>query len=172
MMVCLTSCGSKQVSTGENKQNQELVNSKIAQKDFKIDATWAYPLASNTLNQLGANNGLGVGNNGSRINLQGNSDYLKIENDSAYGDLSYFGERRFSGGYNTPNGILFRNRLEDYSATFNEKKQRHEISFRVSHQTESFDINLDVYSSGNSHITVSSAYRTTIKYDGNIAIEE
>lgn len=155
------------VNAGQKQQIKE----QIRTKEMTIIATWAYPLSNNVLNQLGLNNGLGAGNSGSRINLLGDNHTVTIHNDSIKGYLPYYGERRMGGGYNSSNAVTFNGIARDYKVTTNDKKKRTEINFTIADGTESYDVHLEIYTTGRASIALNSTHRTSIRYDGELVLD-
>lgn len=165
-MLFLVSCKNIEPLSAETQAQAQQMHEKITQQQLSIAATWAYPQANSTLNQLAINSGLGSGNTSTRISLAGNGDFLKIHKDSVSAYLPYYGERRISGGYNTESGIKFDGVPREYTVVYNEQKGRSEINFSISQGTESFQLYIDVYPNGNAQFSVSSSHRTNIRFDG------
>jgi len=152
--------------TQQEQATAALIEQAVEDHNLSITATWAYPLANNVLNQLAVNNGLGAGNSGSRINLIGNENFLNIHNDSVSAYLPYYGERRLGGGYNSSNGVEFSGIPKKYQVTTDQQKKRSEISFSISNNSETYEVFIELFANKKVQISVNSAHRTSIRYDG------
>jgi hypothetical protein len=107
------------------------------------------------------------GSNAGRIDLIGNSNYLKVIGDSVSVSLPYFGERQMGGGYNSSGqGIEFNGIPQKYDTNWNAKKERYEIEMTLKQKTETFQFNIIVFPSLTTEINVSSTHRFSIRYSG------
>nr|WP_299170769.1 DUF4251 domain-containing protein [uncultured Allomuricauda sp.] len=106
------------------------------------------------------------------IDLTGNSNYLKIFNDSVDVYLPYFGVRYTAVGLGESGGIEFTELIEDYTVRYNDDKKRISIDLKAIHQGESFDIQLIIYKNGSTWVMVRSSSRRGIGYWGNIQMDE
>ncbi len=122
---------------------KELVNSKKI--DFEAD--WA------------------LAQRGTRINLIGNSNYLRIKGDSVFTYLPYFGVRT-GGAYGDGGGIKIQNVLKNLKIDFDDDKQRVRLKFNASDSFENIDFVMTIFSNGNTSITAYSNTRSSISYDG------
>ncbi|RNC90024.1 MAG: DUF4251 domain-containing protein [Allomuricauda sp.] len=135
--------------------------------DFQIVSDWAIPLANTSLNALSNAGLLPVSSTPGRINLIGNVNYLKIQGDSTQAYLPYFGERQIGGAYGDSNrGIAFEAVPEDLEIHFDKEKNRANIQFTASRDTETFDVMAVIFPNRNSIITINSNQRRTISYRG------
>jgi len=168
ILMNIVSCKSSKVYTAQEKASLEKL---IADKNFEIELQWARPLATNSLNQL-VNAGLfRLGDNASQINLQGNQNIFKFENDTVSAHLPYYGERQMGGGYNSAGGgIDFKSTPKDLRLNKDEDKDYYLIEFNVKDQdsNENYDISLTVYTSLNAVINIWSSQRNTIQYKGTL----
>ncbi|MDT0554832.1 DUF4251 domain-containing protein [Patiriisocius hiemis] len=165
----ITSCSGTKSFTEADKQAALSVSNFLDEKQFEFEAEWANPLVSNELNQL-APQLLPQGSNGSRVNLVGTPNYLRIQNDTVSADLPYFGIMRFPRNPSNTNnaGIYFNGVPKDYKQSFNEKKQQTTISFDIKDETENYQVFITVYSNKSARVSINSSHRNTISYDGDI----
>jgi hypothetical protein len=168
ILMSIVSCGSSKVYTAQEKASLEKL---VTDKNFEIELQWARPLATNSLNQL-FNAGLfRPGDNASQINLQGNGNIVKFENDTVSANLPYYGERQMGGGYNSAGGgIDFKSTPKDLRLTKDDDKDYYLIEFNVKDQdsNENYDVSLTVYPSLNAVINIWSSQRNTIQYNGTL----
>ena len=149
-VLLLVSCGSGRSGSDSitgYSELQELVNSR----EFVVENQWLQPLT------------------GSRVDLIGNTNYMRFKNDSIDLHLPYFGERHSGGGYNREGGINYEGplkNLEILEDPANEKKIR--INFEGKQGTENFWFSLILFSNGNVDTTVKSSERNSISYDGKL----
>lgn len=104
---------------------------------------------------------------GQRINLTSNLGYLKIKKDSIRGDLPYFGVAQ-AIPYSGDGGIKFNNVNVNYQIDYNDKKQIITILFKANEKSESLNLILSVFRSGNASLNISSSNRDSINYDGKV----
>jgi hypothetical protein len=168
ILMSIVSCGSSKVYTAQEKASLEKL---VTDKNFEIELQWARPLATNSLNQL-FNAGLfRPGDNASQINLQGNGNIVKFENDTVSANLPYYGERQMGGGYNSAgSGIDFNSTPKDLRLTKDDDKDYYLIEFNVRDKdsNENYDVSLTVYPSLNAVINIWSSQRNTIQYNGTL----
>lgn len=163
------SCSSAKpkLSAEEQQKNVQLINSALTTKSFQFNAEFAYPLQSNDV--IMATNALmrGSQNIGGQINLSGNYDFLKVDGETAEGDLSYFGEMR-NVGYNdiADNSIIFSGDYTDFNIDEKSKSDKFIIQFDTNNQVETFRIRMVVFDNLKSNIIVYGSNRTAIRYTG------
>ena len=160
------SCGSQKqtVSPEQTEQLEEMVTNK----SFLLDARWANPLATRSINAIASAGLLQPGSNPNRIDIIGTTSYLKVQNDSVFAQLPYYGERQFGSTYNPADvGIQFKGIPKDFKILFNEKKQHYEFEFDiVNDQGEGFNINGTLFPNLNTIFYINSNERLTIGYSG------
>ena len=171
--VVLVSCGGqKQAATAEEMaQLEEMVNAKT----FELNARWANPLASQSINAISSAGLLPPGSNPNRIDIIGTSSFIKVEQDSVFAILPYYGERQFGGAYNPQEvGIKFKGVPEAFEISYNEKKQHYELEFDITNEHgEAFNINGTLFPNLRTVFYINSTERRTIGYSGYVdALEE
>jgi hypothetical protein len=106
-------------------------------------------------------------NTGRRINLVGNSNFLKIDQTDGDIYLPFFGTAHSSSvGFSGDGGIVFKGELDNYSIKFNDKKKQAIITFRTKNKSESFDFILTLYGNKSANLSVSSNSRSNMSYSG------
>jgi hypothetical protein len=140
-------------------------------KSYQIEASWAFPQMTQGLNSL-ANAGLLMpGSTAARIDLMGNSNYLKVIGDSVSIALPYFGERQMGGAYDKSNvGLEYDGKPLEYTAFWDMEQERYRIEMKVRDKTETLEYNITLFPSGKGDITVNSTHRFTIRYSGVVGI--
>ncbi len=147
--------------------SQEELRELFSGKSYEIRADWAFPLMTQGITQV-ANSGLLLpGSNANRIDLMGNSNYFRVEKDSVFISLPYFGERQIGGGYgNRDVGFTY----EGIPLSYEQKKQvdrdRYVVEITVRDQIETLVFNLFLFPSGKADINVNSSHRSSIRYSG------
>jgi len=169
----MVSCGSqKQMASAEDMaQLEELVKNK----SFRLNARWANPLATQSINAVAASGLLAPGSSPNQIEIIGTTSYLEVKNDSVFAILPYYGERQFASTYNPQDvGIQFNGIPEDFKIEYDEKKQRYEMEFDIiNDQGEVFNINATLFPKLSTIFYINSNERTTIGYSGPMeAIKE
>lgn len=151
----------------------EILDALIENKDFRIESTWARAQASTGVNAIAKSGLQQPGSSGNRFNLIGLWNYLEMKGDSVVAILPYYGERQFGGDhYSGDNDIEFGGIPRNLSIEKNEKKKRYEISFEIDKELETFLVNIQLYPSMKSQITVNSNLRFVIRYDGHVMKSE
>lgn len=168
LMVIVTSCSSSKSSVTELQT--KALDSIMQQQEFSITSNWAQPQVTNAMNQL-ANVGLiPSGSSVGNIDISGITNYLKMEQDSVKAKLPFFGERHFGGGYNNSEGIEFEgipNNLQIKKG----KKAEYTMQFNIrdtNSPSETYQVYITLWPNLNSDITVTSAQRNSMRYQGNV----
>ena len=168
------SCKSIQ-SRKELNLEGSLVEKAVQQKKVHLKMEWANPLNTMALNTIATSGLLPPGNNGSQINLIGNTNYLKMKGDTLTGYLPFYGERRLGGGNGRDIQIEFNDKAKDLTIKRNEIKNRFEINGIISDKnrpTESYQVYTEIYANGKSRTTINSSDRTVISYIGTLQLDE
>lgn len=168
LMMVITSCSSSK-SVVTEAQNKTL-DSIIQKQEFSITSNWAQPQVTNAMNQL-ANVGLiPSGSSAGNIDISGITNYLKMEQDSVKAKLPFFGERHFGGGYNNSVGIEFEG-IPSNLQIKKGKKSEYTMQFNIrdTHSSsETYQVYITIWPNLNSDITVTSAQRNPMRYQGKV----
>lgn len=172
LITALTSCKSM-LSSAERAERDELLNELLLQAesgDYQIKMNTAFPLTTTALNNV--LNGVLVpnGDSASRIDLNDRNDFIILGKENVKADVSYYGERRISGSYGgtQDNGIKYEGLPLDYSTELDYEKGILSVIYRISNQTESFDVTIELFTNGNANVNISSSHRSNIRYIGRI----
>ena len=71
---------------------------------------------------------------GRRINLMSNPTFIKMDTKNADAYLPFFGTAQV-GGYGAGGAIEFKDKVQDYTVTFDDKKQKAIIKFKTKTNT-------------------------------------
>lgn len=143
----------KELKAIKKQEDFEATKKLIDSKQYEFTGEWA------------------TSSRGMRINLISNPTYLKVDNTTGDGNLPFFGTG-FSGSAYNGGGIEFKNELEDYTVTLNEKKREITIKFKVRGESDYYSVIARVFAGGNTSITISSNNRSVMNYSGNTAALE
>lgn len=132
------------------KKQEEYIKTKelINSKQYEFTGEWA------------------TTSKGRRVNLISNPTYIKINNTTGDGYLPFFGTGYSGSAYNG-GGIEFKNELENYTVTLNDKKHEVTIKFNVKGKNEKYDVIIRVFAGGNTSTTITSNNRSVMNYSGN-----
>lgn len=175
ILTVLWSCKSSDVTSSQKHTADINTLKMLMDKDaYYIDIEVVYPLNTAATQQV-ANALLlsRTGNNASRIDVSGDGHFVQIKSDSVKGNLSFFGERRLSGGHygSTNGGIVFNSFPKDYQKTINEKKRKLEIKF-TTHQedeiSERYEVKIEIFPNNNVNVNIASTFKTFINYTGTL----
>ena len=161
------SCSSSKQITEEQKRTIALL---MDSKTFKIESNWAYPHVTNAVQQV-LNSGLmqpGSGGPGG-ISLIGNTNFLKLSNDSINSYLPYFGERTMQAGYggNDDGAIKLEGVVKNYKSTLN-KDGSYSVNFDAKDGSESYRVYLRVFPNHRTDLLLNGSFRLPIRYSGVI----
>ena len=141
----------------------------IEAQEFRIESDWARAQGDPAVNAIAESGLQQPGSSGNRFNLINNFNFFEMRGETVAAYLPYFGSRQFSNGHYTENqAIEFDGVPRKFSIEKNEKKKRYDISFFIDKETETFQINMQLYPSMKSQITVNSNQRFVIRYDGKV----
>ncbi len=165
MVLLGCAAGTKTVApTAESEQLEAMVKTQ----NFRLEMDWAEPLMTNSMVQV-MNSGLfPPGNALSRINIQGNGNFIAMQGDSVEADLPYFGERQMGGGYGANEGIKFKGLAQKLKIVKNEKRQSHQIAFTINEKSETFQVRIYLLPSGTARVRITSSERFSIGYEGRV----
>ncbi len=138
IMSAVVSCKSKS-AVMDAQQKSELLQ-LLESRQYRVDFNTAYPQQTATTNRVVNDVMLRTGNSAARIDIAGNGDYLTVDQEQGSADLPFFGERRFSTGYNnTDIGINYDNTLTDYSLS--DQQNFLQVNFKVRGENDQYQIN-------------------------------
>jgi len=146
---------SKKEARAEKKKKQfEETQELVKSKSFIFDAQRVFPTGTRSLD------------------LTTNPGSIKIENDSAWVDLPYFG-RSYTSHYDANFSMDFEGRIKDEKLEISEKKLKINYSFDVIANNDEYNIFMEISFSGDCSVTINSHGKATISYSGKIEeIEE
>ena len=154
LSVVFISCGSSNQGNS-NLQEYNQILEEIEDWEFEIENEWANPTQY------------------SRVNLLGNPNRIKFENDSVKVFLPFFGERYAGGGYNNDGGVIkYEGIPKELHIQENPEEGTVDISFEGNRNTESLDFLITIYSNGVARTSVTSSQREKIRYDGKLISRE
>ncbi len=160
-------CGSgKTAASPEQIQKlQRLVDAK----DFEIISDMAYPQNTSAMSALQNSGLIQPGSNVNQINLIGNVNYLKIQGDSIFAELPYFGERQMNADYNgSDSSISIANVLQNYTVDTDEKEGSITVNFNAKTQRELLRFNIILYPNFKSSMFLNGPTRQPIRYTGRV----
>jgi hypothetical protein len=103
---------------------------------------------------------------GLRKNIQRNNYFLKVDAGNSEAYLPYVGMAQ-SADFGSSNGIEFNVAMEDYEATYNDKKRKAVIKMNVKGNSETLQVIITATGTF-STVSVLSSRRSRISYDGKI----
>lgn len=161
------SCASSSKATPEEKA---ALDKMVTEKQFEVKATWAQPMANQSLSNIANAGLLPPGSTANRIDITGTGGYLRVVNDSVKAELPFFGERRMGGGYNTKDtGIHFEGIPKDFSLEPMQKMEGYTLKFSISEGAEAYQVVAQLYPNRSARLAVASSQRTNIWYQGTLA---
>jgi hypothetical protein len=165
------SCKTNKITNEERVQNLAILDSLYGQDEFNIDIEVVYPFNTAATTQVASVLLRGTGDNANRIDVRGDGNYLKIQNDSIKAYLPFFGESRLSAGdYGGRNiSIQIEQPLTDISKQINTEKGKLELEFRADQKgndNDKYDIRIEIYPNQYVKVNITPVYRTFMQYDG------
>lgn len=143
----MTSCGAGR--TGIVNSYEEL-EQLVDTQQFEIENDWAMPIG------------------GDRVNLIGNSNFIRFKGDSVDIFLPYFGVRHTGGNYGGDGGIEYKGLAKDLEIKKQQDKNRIVLEFEGDQSSENLDFMITIFSNGSTNTSVNSSERSSISYQGNI----
>lgn len=169
LLVVLLSCKSQlnPSQLAERDQLLEQIAEKVIHGDHQIVLTVAHPFNTTAVQQVLNSISLPAGNTSTRIDIRDRADYIVLSAENVMAKMSFYGEVRMSSGYGSEAaGIQFNAAPLNYTAVIDKDKATVVIEYTVSHSTESYDVNIEIFSDGNTVVHVSSSHRTSMRYNG------
>ncbi len=137
----------KELKAAKKQEAYKVTKKLIDSKQYEFTGEWA------------------TSSRGMRINLMSNPTYMKIDNTTGEGSFPFFGTG-YSGAAYKGGGIEFKNELENYTVTLNDKKQEVTIKFKVKGESDYYSVIVRVFAGGNTSITIDSNNRSVMNYSG------
>ncbi len=161
--------GCKSTGSAISQADIDALDAMIENKTFEVRADWAQPLGTTSMNSIAAAGLLPPGSAINRINLQGTSNYFRMQGDKVTANLPYYGEVQMGGTYGRATGVEFDGVPTDLKITKDEKKQSYRVRFNIRNKTETFQVNAELFPNFTSALTVNSSQRFVIRYSGTVA---
>ncbi|TRX37249.1 DUF4251 domain-containing protein [Flavobacterium sp. ZT3R18] len=139
----------KQLKEEQKIEKQKQIEILVNSKEFVFVARNASPLGFRT------------------IDLTSNSNYLKFYPDLIKSEMPYFGKAYGGIGYGGDGGLKFEGKPQDY--TIEKTNKQYRIKAVVKGERDVYSLLLSVYFGGSATLSVSSNYRSTISYNGEIS---
>ena len=102
---------------------------------------------------------------GTSVSITSGQYFLRIEGDLAESALPFFGEA-YRADFSGEGGIVFTVKMKDYKLVNNEKKNRYQISFKISDGKDHYDIFMDAGYDGLSSVRIGSLNKSQMSYYG------
>ena len=157
-------CGSAKKTVVTNATLDNIMK----QEAFMISVKTAEPLVTNALAQIANSGILPPGNIISRIDINGQGYFIKVDGQNVSTNLPYYGERQMGGGYGDDTGITFDGTARDLQITKDDEKQTYQVSFSVDNTSETYVFFIDINTGMNSSARVRSSHRNSIRYSGTV----
>ena len=156
----------KALKKQEQEESYNITKQLIESGKYEFEATWATPLSGDIsrLNLVGGNN-VFIGN---RVNLIGNSNFVRVNNKDANIFLPYFGRAFRVTNNRGGSGLEFEGTLEKYNVKYNDAKHKIEIKFTTKNTKDQLRFHIEITSKGGAVINVNSNNRQSIRYEGDI----
>jgi len=167
-LMVFISCTSPKIVT--EAQQKEMI-SWGNEMPFEIISYRASPMPTAAFSAVANSGLLAPGNTASSIDIIGNSNSFKMQGDTISASLPYFGERQFGSNYGSnEGGIKFDDKPMSQEISYNTKKQRVEMRFKIKQErdNEIFDIMIYIFPNHSTQIYVNSTERSPISYSGKI----
>lgn len=149
LIIILTtvSCGA---GRGSVVNSYEELENLVDTQNFDIEHEWAMSIG------------------GDRVNLIGNSNFIRFKGDSVDIFLPYFGVRHSGGDYGGDGGIEYKGMAEELNIKKQEDKNRIILEFEGDQSGENLDFMITIFSNGSVNTIVNSSERSSISYQGDV----
>ncbi|MDT0685715.1 DUF4251 domain-containing protein [Autumnicola psychrophila] len=149
-LIFIFACSGSRNAVNEQDVKEFSKLKELVSNGFEIENQWALPLR------------------GGRVNLIGNTNFIRFERDSVDIFLPYFGVRQSGGGYGEAGGIEYKGPAKDMEIMENLDNQNIRIQFEGKAGTENLQFHLKLYPNGNVETLVNSSQRDAISYRGDV----
>ncbi|WP_375324503.1 DUF4251 domain-containing protein [Flagellimonas sp. GZD32] len=156
--------------TNATSEEQAVFEKMVANKQFEMNATWAQPMATQSLNSIANAGLLPPGSTANRIDITGTGGYFRLSDGKVKADLPFYGERRMGGTYsNDKVGIKFDGEPRDMTFEPAKKGDGYTLKFNITEGAESYQVVANIYPNQSARLMVASSQRTNIWYQGNLS---
>jgi len=148
----LSSCSTTQTAAkkAEEKSQKALrIKEKLVSKAFTYNATFATPMASNTIHLT-------------------SSYYLKVSKDTVTAYLPYYGRAYTAPVNSSDNGIKFTSTKFSYEMLDGKRKGNWKINIKTLDTNGDISLHLDVWENGTAQVYIEDQKRQAISFDGEI----
>ena len=161
------SCASHQKTA--TPAQMEALSTLVSNKSFEIQAKWARPMVTQSLNSVSNAGLLPYGSTVNRIDVSGSTSYLRVSGETVEAKLPYYGEKQIGGPYN-PNdaGLQFEGVPKDFELEQNAEDGRYTMKFNINNTVESFQVTAQMYPSRHCTINIVGSHRRSIQYEGTL----
>jgi len=174
ILLIFNGCKTNKIDNNKTSATDLSTLESLSEADkYYIEIDVAYPFMTRATAQ--ATNYLmrNTGNNANRIDVSGDGDFIRIENDSVKGYLPFFGERRLNAGSfgGTDVSIQFEEPLTDLTKVINTNKGKLELEFTARQKgdaNERYQIKLDIFPNKKVSVDVRPSAKTLMRYDGRL----
>jgi hypothetical protein len=174
ILMLFSGCKTNKIDKNKTSASDLAILESLSNRsDYYIEIDVAYPFM--TLATMQATNILmrNTGNTANRIEVSGDGNYLKIENDSIKGYLPFFGERRLNAGAysGTDVSIQLEEPLRDLSKEIDTIKGKLKLEFTARQKNdanEKYQIKVDIFPSKKVSVDIRPIARTLMRYDGTL----
>ena len=168
--VLLLSCSSTKQAA--EKPTIEDLDALVEQREFTLNAEWAYPLGTAALNTIINSFSAATGNSGNSIYLSGQTAFIKVNGEDIDASLPFYGERRNGNIFNAKDtGVNFKGKPRNLVVEKNDKKKFYTIDFDIDSldsNTELFEVTMKLFHNNDFIVTINSTHRTSMTYRGKI----
>jgi len=147
------------------------IKTLIESGTFQFEALSALPIGNDIAKISAAFVGGGNVFQGNRVDLTGNSNFIRINNQASELFLPYFGRVYRTPNYNkSASGLEFKGDIEDYIVEYNDSKHKIDIKFTVNKPQEQLQFHLVTTAKGDTSLNVNSSNRQSIRYLGKVKV--
>lgn len=150
-LLFVMACGTQYGMRGENPDDFDDLKKLISSGDYEIENQWAIP------------------QNGTMIDLVGNSNFIRFRGDSVSLFLPYFGVRHSGGDYGGRDiGIRYEGPIHEIEISEDLTREKVFVQFEGIQGSEIHDFRITLFSNGKSNTDVNSSERNSISYRGTV----
>ena len=160
------SCSATKDPEATAEQIKEL-DEIVSNKSIDFIARWARPLTTTSLNSV-ANAGLiAPGSTVNSIDMTTNPNYFKMVGDSVTAYFPYYGEIQLGGGGYPQNDNAIQFNGIPQNLRVDKDKKGYKIRFNIKDDTETYQVNAQLFPNKKGIFNINSSHRTPISYSGN-----
>jgi len=169
LLICCACIGCAANKNSVSPEKLAALHSLIKSKEIHLTAERAFPMMSNSMQQVFNSELLGPNNSRRSIDLTTTNTTIKFVGDSIFVALPFFGELQAGAVTNpTGNGIAFTGVPTKDVRNYLEEKKQYKLHVDFKTKKEHFNMYVTIFPNGTSNVRVLSSHRSSMRYSARL----